>query len=257
MTPLIGWAILSVVFALLWLRQVRTRNATSVDAAWSTSIAVLVAAYAITATDVDLATRVLVGVMAAVWGLRLAYHLWAHRVRREETEDGRYAAMRETWGDKQQIGFFVTYQVQAGLAVLFSLPAWGALHLAPSPGPLHIVAALVWLISISGESIADNQLSRWRANPDNRGKTCRAGLWRFSRHPNYFFEWIHWWAYVLLAPTSICAWIGPPLMLLFLFRLTGIPWTEAQAIKSRGDDYRAYQRDVSVFVPWFPKGQTS
>jgi len=62
---------------------------------------------------------------------------------------------------------------------------------------------------------------------------------------------------VLLAPTSICAWIGPPLMLLFLFRLTGIPWTEAQAIKSRGDDYRAYQRDVSVFVPWFPKGQTS
>ena len=256
MTPLIGWAILSVVFALLWLRQVRTRNATSVDAAWSTSIAVLVAAYAITATDVDLATRVLVGVMAAVWGLRLAYHLWAHRVRREETEDGRYAAMRETWGDKQQIGFFVTYQVQAGLAVLFSLPAWGALHLAPSPGPLHIVAALVWLISISGESIADNQLSRWRANPDNRGKTCRMGLWRFSRHPNYFFEWLIWWSFALLAlpaPGGAWALVAPFVMYLMITRVSGIPYTEAQSLRSRGEDYRDYQRSTSAFFPLPPR----
>jgi len=257
MMPLLGWAVLAAVFALLWLRQVRTRNATSVDAAWATSIAALVLAYSLTLHEGDIRTRVLVAAIAGVWGLRLAWHLWWHRVRRETSEDGRYAAMRATWGDRQQAGFFVTYQVQAGLAVLFSLPAWGVLQHPPSPAPLTFLAVVVWVVSLSGETIADSQLASWRNDPRNRGKTCRAGLWRYSRHPNYFFEWLHWWAYVLLAPASVCAWIGPPLMLLFLFRLTGIPWTETQAIKSRGDDYRAYQREVSVFVPWFPKGQTS
>jgi steroid 5-alpha reductase family enzyme len=257
MSPLLGWAVLSGVFTLLWIRQVRTRNATSVDAAWSCSIAALALAYAITATDAEMRTRVLVATLAGVWGLRLAWHLWWHRVRKDDHEDGRYAAMRDTWGGRAQLGFFVTYQVQAGLAVLFSLPAWGVLHHAAAPAPLAILAVAIWITSLTGETIADNQLAAWRGKPENRGVTCRSGLWRYSRHPNYFFEWLQWWAYVLLAPMSICAWIGPPLMLLFLFRLTGIPWTEAQALKSRGEDYRNYQRDVSVFFPTTPKGQSS
>ncbi|MHC4954902.1 MAG: DUF1295 domain-containing protein [Planctomycetota bacterium] len=257
MNPFVGWALLAGVFALLWLRQTRTRNATSVDAAWAFSIAALAVAYALTATHADARTRIAVAIIPGVWGLRLAWHLWWHRVRQEESEDGRYAAMRETWGDKAQLGFFVTYQVQAGLAVLFSLPAWGVLKHDAAPAPVAILAIAVWVVSLTGETIADNQLAAWRKNPNNRGVTCRAGLWRYSRHPNYFFEWLQWWTYVLLAPTSVCAWLGPPLMLLFLFRLTGIPWTEAQAIKSRGDDYRNYQREVSVFLPLPPKGLKS
>jgi steroid 5-alpha reductase family enzyme len=106
---------------------------------------------------------------------------------------------------------------------------------------------------VLGETSADRQLSRFRANPANRGRTCREGLWRYSRHPNYFFEWTHWFSYLVIGHGIWPTWIGPAAMLLFLFRLTGIPFTEQQAIKSRGDDYRAYQRETSVFFPWFPK----
>jgi steroid 5-alpha reductase family enzyme len=249
--PLIGWAIAAVAFGLLWLRQLRTKNATSVDAVWATSIALLVAAYAWPRGGT---TALFVAVLAGTWGLRLAWYLWWHRVRKEEHEDGRYAAMRETWGERAQVGFFVTYQVQAGLAVLFSLPAWGVLE---SGASMNWIAAAIWVVSLAGEALSDEQLAKWRSDPANRGKTCRNGLWKFSRHPNYFFEWLHWWAYVALAPTSLLAWMGPPLMLLFLFRLTGIPWTENQALKSRGDDYRAYQKQVSVFVPLPPKRKAS
>jgi steroid 5-alpha reductase family enzyme len=81
---------------------------------------------------------------------------------------------------------------------------------------------------------------------------CRAGLWRYSRHPNYFFEWVHWWAYVLIGHAAPLTLLGPAAMLLFLFRVTGIPYTERQALKSRGEQYREYQRTTSRFVPWPP-----
>jgi len=252
-TPLLGWAIAAPAFFLLWLRQVRTRNATSVDAAWALTIGLLVGAYALT-SEAPISLRLLVAGFAGAWSLRLAWHLFFHRVLKEATEDGRYAAMRESWGKRAQIGMLATYQIQAGLAVLFSLPAWGVLQHGPSPGPIPVV---IFLIALGGESLADNQLARWRSDPTNRGKTCRAGLWKYSRHPNYFFEWLGWWAYVALAPASLLAWMGPPLMLLFLFRLTGIPWTENQALKSRGDDYRRYQENVSVFIPLPPKRKAS
>ena len=114
----------------------------------------------------------------------------------------------------------------------------------------------IWAIGVAGEAVADAQLARFRADPGHRGRTCRAGLWRYSRHPNYFFEWLTWWAYVAIAWGAPHGWValfGPAVMLLFLFKVTGIPYTEAQALRSRGDDYRAYQRTTSAFVPWFPR----
>ena len=114
----------------------------------------------------------------------------------------------------------------------------------------------VWLASLVGESIADLQLARFRSNPRNRGKTCRDGLWRYSRHPNYFFEWLHWFAYVCLAwgsPWFVLSLIGPALMLVSLCWVSGIPFVEAQSLRSRGDDYREYQRTTSMLIPWFPK----
>jgi steroid 5-alpha reductase family enzyme len=118
------------------------------------------------------------------------------------------------------------------------------------------LAVFVWCVAIGGESLADTQLARWRREPSNRGRTCRKGLWKCSRHPNYFFEWIHWWTYVILGATAAHGWVtllGPALMLMFLYRVTGIPYTEAQALKSRGEDYRQYQKTVSAFFPWFPR----
>ena len=126
-------------------------------------------------------------------------------------------------------------------------------------GPFDLgdaVGLLIWTISVLGESIADAQLARFRSNPANRGKTCRIGLWNYSRHPNYFFEWLHWWSYVAIAWSAPYGWttlLAPALMWFFLFKVTGIPATEAQAVISRGDDYKLYQQTTSVFVPWFPK----
>ena len=108
----------------------------------------------------------------------------------------------------------------------------------------------------SGEAVADHQLAKFRQDPANRGQTCRVGLWAWSRHPNYFFEWMHWFAYLVLALGSARWWLalsGPVLMLLFLYRVSGIPWTEAQSLRSRGEDYRRYQREVSAFGPLPPK----
>jgi len=104
--------------------------------------------------------------------------------------------------------------------------------------------------------VADAQLGAWRRDPAHRGRTCRAGLWSWSRHPNYFFELVIWAAFALgatAAPGGALAWTAPALLALLIVRVTGIPPTEAQALRSRGDDYRAYQREVSVLVPWPPR----
>ncbi len=117
-----------------------------------------------------------------------------------------------------------------------------------------LVAALigVWSFRLAVYLLRDRVIGQ----PENRGKTCRAGWWRYSRHPNYFFEWLHWWTYVVLAAGAPYWWVtlgAPATMLYFLLFVTGIPPTEAQALASRGDDYRRYQQTTSVFIPWFPK----
>lgn len=245
------WAVLAVALALLWARQLRTKDATSVDVAWSAGLGFLAIVY-LWFSDGDLAIRVLVGALGAIWALRLAWFLLTDRVLRATEEDGRYRAIREHFGPKANLFLFFFYQGQAAVAVLFSLPMITAM----TRGALDIwtvFGAAVWIVAVLGETISDRQLARFRGDPNNRGQVCQEGLWRYSRHPNYFFEWIHWWAYVLIAHGALLSWIGPAGMLLFLFRLTGIYYTENQAIKSRGDLYREYQRTTSVFFPWFPK----
>ncbi|MNS98420.1 3-oxo-5-alpha-steroid 4-dehydrogenase [compost metagenome] len=175
---------------------------------------------------------------------------------RSEAEDGRYRYLREHWHGHQGkiFGFFMA---QAALVVLFALPFVAVASNPRSDMPGWIAAAVVvWLLSVGGEALADRQLARFRADPANKGRTCRQGLWRYSRHPNYFFEWLHWFTYVLLAATSPLwwlAWSGPVLMYVFLRYLSGVPFTEKQALRSRGDDYRDYQRSTSMFFPWFPR----
>jgi steroid 5-alpha reductase family enzyme len=118
----------------------------------------------------------------------------------------------------------------------------------------------VWIISVGGEWLADRQLARFRQDPSNKGKVCRQGLWRYSRHPNYFFEWVHWWAYVLIGIGGPWGWLtlfGPAVMLVFLLKITGVPPTEKRALQSRGEAYREYQRTTSVFFPWPPKQETA
>ena len=192
----------------------------------------------------------------AAWSFRLGGYLLLDRAFAAR-EDGRYDSLVTSWGEAAERRIFILFMAQAVFIVLFCVPL---LPVAYSPNPLWSIwdglALCVWLVSIGGESLADRQLARWRSDPLNKGRTCRAGLWRYSRHPNYFFEWVHWWAYVFLAIETPWGWLallGPLLMFLFLFRFTGIPYTEAQALRSRGPDYADYQRTTSVFFPWIPR----
>ena len=153
----------------------------------------------------------------------------------------RLFALLRTWGAASTIAGMIL-----ALALMTSMFAY-------SDGSLTV---LLWAVALTGEAVADRQLARFKARPSSRGRTCREGLWRYSRHPNYFFEWLVWVAYALFAlasPYGALALICPVVMLYLLFRVTGIPATEAQALRSKGDDYRRYQATTSVFVPWFPR----
>lgn len=255
-TSLLLWGTLgiSVGMVVLWLVQLRTRDAGIVDVGWSFALGLLAAWAALGGTG-DRARRILLVVLAGGWALRLGIFLLRDRVLSGE-EDGRYQMLRESWGRRQQPCMFVLFQAQALIAALFAIP-FLVVAFNPRPlGALDLLAVVIWLVSVGGESLADRQLARFKAQPSNRGRTCRDGLWAYSRHPNYFFEWIHWFTYVVLAVGAPAWWLsllGPAAMLMFLLRLTGIPYTEKRALMTRGEDYARYQREVSAFVPWFPR----
>jgi len=250
---LLGWGVLALLMAALWAVQRARRNAGIVDVAWSFGTGLLGVWFAAFADGLP-ARRLIVGALAAAWGLRLGFHV-LFRVLREE-EDGRYREIREKWGDRTQPMLFGFFQIQAAWAVMFATPMLVA---ASNPEPLtwtDFAGMALWLFAIGGETLADRQLAAFRNDPANAGRVCRTGLWAWSRHPNYFFEWLHWWAYVLIGLPGPYGWItlgGPIVMLVFLLRITGIPPLERHALESRGEAYREYQRTTSVFVPLPPK----
>ncbi|WP_413623857.1 DUF1295 domain-containing protein [Luteibacter sp. Lutesp34] len=249
---LVLWLVAATVMVFGWQWQRRLTNAGIVDVLWALGVGVGAIFMALTGSGAPV-TRAALALLGGAWGMRLARHLWK-RVR-GEPEDGRYRHLREHWKGVQW-KFFAFFQFQALLIVLFALP-FAAVANNPKASPAWLCAgAAIWLLGVVGESIADGQLARFRANPANKGRTCRQGLWRYSRHPNYFFEWLHWFAYVCLAvgsPFFWLAWSGPLVMYVFLRWISGVPYTEAQALRSRGDEYRDYQRSTPMLIPWFPR----
>jgi steroid 5-alpha reductase family enzyme len=255
---LVGTAVASVSMIVLWAIQVRIRDASHVDAGWAILIASVTVVYALLA-DGNVEHRILAAALASVWGWRLGLYLLFDRVIGKE-EDGRYRTLRERWGSRANRRFFVFFQAQAGFVVFFSI-AYLLVCLDPTAGlgTLEWIGTAVWAIGNAGTIIADRQLARWRADPANRGRTARAGLWSWSRHPNYFFEWATWCGVALVAtaaPWGWAAWVVPAGLLFLLFRVTGIPATEAQALRSR-PDYAEYRRTTSVFVPLPPRRQVT
>jgi steroid 5-alpha reductase family enzyme len=251
---LIGWLVMAVAMTALWFVQRRTGNAGTVDIVWSLGTAAMACWFCFGATG-DSTRRWLISIIVAVCGLRLGLHLALRIIGQEE--DGRYQKLRENWGPRTQRNMFIFFQIQAAWTILFALPMLAA-AMNDTPGLRWFdgMGVAIWLISIVGESIADRQLEKFRSNPANRGKVCRMGLWNYSRHPNYFFEWLHWWAYPLIGIGSswwLVTILGPLVMLFFLLNVTGIPMTEARAIASRGQAYRDYQRTTSKFSPWPPR----
>lgn len=246
----LGWALMAVLMVMLWWIQRRRSDAGIVDVGWAAGIGLLAIGFALLA-DGDPFRRALGGGLAAVWSVRLAAYLLVRVIRLPE--DSRYRLLRESWSPNTQRNFFLFFQLQASWSVLFALPILAAC-LAGRPGldGLDMLGLAIWAAGMIGESIADRQLFRFRTDPANEGRVCRVGLWRWSRHPNYFFEWLQWWAYVAIGAAGPWGWVtllGPAVMLYFLFRITGIPPTEERLLARLGDAYRDYQRSTSVFVP--------
>ncbi len=257
-TMLYALALAFVVMTALWLVQRKTHNAGIVDVGWSGLIATLALvtaglqlAGADTLSGAEQIRILAASLAAALWGFRLSWHI--HRRGHGKPEDQRYAELRAAWGERFQAKLFAFYHFQGVAAAIFALPF--ILILRNPATSLHVfelVGAAVWLIAWTGEVRADAQLAAFKADPANRGKVCDIGLWSRSRHPNYFFEWLIWCAVALGALPAPYGWIAlacPVLMLYFLFKVTGIPATEEQALKSKGDAYRAYQASTPAFFP--------
>lgn len=251
-----AWLLAAVLMALLWALHFPLKNAAIVDVGWALGLVLIAWLYAWQGPGYPPRKALLAGMVGA-WGLRLAIYLLFSRVVGQE-EEGRYRELRRQWRTHHGRKFFIFFQFQAALDVFLSLPfLLVTLNPAPRLSPLEWLGAGLAAVSILGESLADWQLHRFKSDARNRGKTCQTGLWRYSRHPNYFFEWLIWCAYSLFAlasPYGYLAIVCPLLIMYFLFRVTVIPATEAQALRSRGEEYRRYQETTSVFVPWFKKG---
>lgn len=248
-----------VMMTVLWGYQVQHQDAGIVDVGWSYGIG-LSALYLAWAAEGDPTRKLLVACLGTIWSFRLGTYLLQSRILGNRPEDGRYQRTRKSLGERANRVFFIFFQIQASWIVLFAIPFYIAM--TNPTQTLHLydfLGILIWLIAVLGESIADRQLQTFRENPANQGKTCQVGLWKYSRHPNYFFEWVHWFAYIFFSIGSSYVWIAcfaPLMMYIFLMKITGIPHTEQQALSNR-PDYAEYQKTTNMFFLWFPKPKES
>ena len=256
---LIGWLLAALLLLVLYLVQRRTRDATAVDAGWGASL-VLIAALYVAFAPGALEQRLLICVPVALENARIASLV---RRRLGKGEDSRYRELRRRWRERgrEQPSFAIFYQAQAFLAALLSIPALlGAFNDHAAIAPVQWAGLALFIAAFALEAAADRQLAAFRADPANRGAVMDRGLWRYSRHPNYFFQTLTWVAYALIAvaaPWGWLAFLAPALILSLVLFVTGVPPAEESSLRSRGDAYRRYQARTSVFVPWPPKPSSS
>ncbi len=249
---LAGLLILVPLMVAVWLLSLRLRNAGIVDVAWSAAFVPVVGAYVWLAEGWPPRDLLLLAMVSA-WSIRLAGHLFVRVQAEHPQEDARYARLRADWGARANLWMLAFFEVQAVAALVLTVPfAVSALNRTASVAVLEWVGVAIWLGGLIGESTADRQLARFKRDPANRGRVCQDGLWHYSRHPNYFFEWIIWCGFGVFALGSPGGWLGLhviPLMFYVMRYGTGVPHAEASSLRSRGDAYRAYQASTNVFFP--------
>ena len=256
--------VMAMVMAFGWTAVVRTGNGGWTDVAWTFgtgAVGVACALWPVPGEHSD-QRQLLVALLVGIWALRLGSYI-AIRVARG-AEDVRYTRLRELWGAKfesRMFGFLLA-QAPATLLLCLSIRAAAARPLAGLEATDFIGLAIL-AVAILGEALADRQMHAFKRDPSHKGKVADTGLWAWSRHPNYFFEWFGWLAYPVIAldlaggyPTGWLALIAPVLMYLLLTRVTGVPALESAMVASKGEAYRDYQRRVAAFFPWPPKART-
>jgi steroid 5-alpha reductase family enzyme len=253
---------LSLAMAAAWKFQQQVGNAGWVDVFWTFAtgaMAVVGTLWPLPGAEDLPARRYIVAALAAAWAIRLGLHLRA-RVR-SRPEDARYAGFRRDWGARFQTRLFWFLQIQAfaawPLAVAITLAARNPASVLRAT---DVVAMAIIAIALIGEMLSDRQLARFVADPGSAGRVCDRGLWAWSRHPNYFFEFLGWCAWPLFAfnadwPLGWLAWAAPAMMYWLLVHVSGIPPLEQVMLASRGDAYRAYQSRTSAFLPLPPRSE--
>jgi steroid 5-alpha reductase family enzyme len=245
-----------IIMAVAWAITRRVKNASYLEVAWSYGFAVVGWIYALIGPAEPLRKWVITG-MVTIWSLRLGTSLLFEVGRHHPAESHRYAALREQFPKRPWLMFFGFSQYQAALIGLLSAPfAIACSNAAPGMSGWEVAGLILWFLAITGQTVANFQSSRFRSDQRNSGKVCDAGLWRYSRHPDCFFEWLIWVAYFIFTLGSPWGWVTvycPFLMLYFLTQVTGIPPAEALCLKTLGDGYRHYQRTTNAFFPGSPK----
>jgi len=251
-----AWVVCAVLQSILWVVAQRTKNAGIVDVGWAQSFTAIVLLYGLQ-SDIARASWLPLATLVIAWSTRLTCYLIS-RGAATGKEEGRYKDLRRRWGLQAKRKFFVFFQAQAALAAILSVAFVVPFVMLPANAALRAIGFSIGAIGVIGETIADGQLAAWKANPANAGKVCDRGLWSWSRHPNYFFEWCVWIGFAVYClafplPYALLGLLGQGIIIASIFGVTGIPPTEAQAIRSKGDAYRDYQRRVSRFIPMPPK----
>jgi steroid 5-alpha reductase family enzyme len=250
--PLLSFAAVSAVMILVWVWAYRIKNAGVVDIFWAFNFLVIAFVIWLLADGFE-GRKNLVCLLAAIWSLRLGFYLMIRVGSHLDEEEGRYKQLRAEWAPNENFKFFVFFQMQALSNVFLAIPFFIiALNTSPKISVVEYIGAGMWLLSIIGEGLSDWQLKQFKKNPANKGKVCEAGFWNYSRHPNYFFQLMIWISVLLFAipsPFGFIAIVCPLVIGLLIFKVTGIPMTEEQSIRSKGELYKEYQRTTSVFIP--------
>jgi steroid 5-alpha reductase family enzyme len=254
---------LSLVMSLAWAIEQRTGNSGWIDTVWTFGLGAVGIASAlvplVSSGAGNAQRRWLVAVAVFLWALRLGLHIATRTA--GIADDPRYAALRRGWGARASSQMWLLVQKQALVSIPLALAIFlAAQNPAPALRVQDYLAALVLLVAIGGEALADHELRNFRRAAASRGAICDAGLWRWSRHPNYFFEWFGWLAYPIIAidltgayPWGWLALGAPACMYWLLVHVSGIPPLEDHMLQTRGDAFRAYQQRTSAFFPWAPR----
>lgn len=245
---------IAIVMVSTWVVSVAIRNASIVDIVWGLGF-VAVSWVLWVRIDGNSGRQSLVAVMVGLWGLRLGGYLAKRNI--GHGEDFRYVLMRRKYGSKFPIiSLFTVFGLQGVIMWTVSLPVqFASADDSPGVGPIAVMGIIVWLIGLAFETVGDWQLARFKADPANQGKVMDQGLWRLTRHPNYFGDAVMWWGVGIVAAetgSGVIGFIGPAVMTWFLMRVSGVPMLE-KALHKRREGYAEYVARTSAFFPRPPR----
>jgi steroid 5-alpha reductase family enzyme len=240
---------------LLWLLSLALKNSSIVDIFWGTGFVIVAWADFFLTPDGVFLRKLLLCTLVTIWGLRLSTHLLIRNG--GKPEDFRYQAWRKEAGHSWWWrSFFRVFLLQGLLMWLISAPLLAA-QVSPQPARLiwlDFLAIPLWLYGFFFEALGDWQLTHFKANPANKGKLLSSGVWRYTRHPNYFGDATQWWAYFLIALAAGAWWtvFSPVMMTVLLLRVSGVTLLE-KTLKTQKPGYKEYVESTSEFIPWFPR----